>query len=538
MRPLRLDHLPRTVAASRPEAVAVVDGERRVSYGDLVQRADRVARLLVELGVERGDRVGVHAAKSADAVTGLYGVMTAGAAYVPLDPDAPVSRVATVAADAGIRHLLCDRSHAGRVGPLAEAGVDLRAVIALDGDPPAAENAGVDLLGPADIERQPDGPPDRTGIDQDLAYLLYTSGSTGRPKGVSLTHRNALSFVEWAAGAFAVGGADTLSSHAPFHFDLSVFDLYAAAHGGATVALVPIAASVLPGELARWVEEREITVWYSVPSILTMLVLGGGLSAGAWPRLRAVLFAGEVFPTGHLRRLMELVPHASFHNLYGPTETNVCTHYPVPRLDPEREEPIPIGRPIEGMEVFVWTAEGREAGVGEVGEILVRGGTVMRGYWNDPERTGEVLVPDPRGATLPDPVYRTGDIGHWDERGDLVFLGRRDHQVKTRGYRVELGEVEATLYAHPAVVECAVVAVPDPVVTNRLRAFVVAGRALDPADLARFVEERLPRYMVPDSFVPRAALPRTSSGKVDRRALLDEPSPSPPTSTPSEGRPR
>ncbi len=229
-----------------------------------------------------------------------------------------------------------------------------------------------------------------------------------------------------------------------------------------------------------------------------------------------------MFPTQYLRRLMELFPRPRFYNLYGPTETNVCTFYELPPLPPEQEEPIPIGKPITDVEVFAVTDAGRRAGPGEVGELYVRGPTVMQGYWNDPGRTAEVLVPDPFGEDGAAQAYRTGDLVREDENGDLRFLGRRDAQIKSRGYRIELGDIEAALYAHPAVVECAVVPVPDDLITNRIKAFVVGCDDLDQADLRGFCADRIPRYMIPDSFEFRASLPKTSTGKIDRQPLSRE----------------
>jgi acyl-coenzyme A synthetase/AMP-(fatty) acid ligase len=231
-----------------------------------------------------------------------------------------------------------------------------------------------------------------------------------------------------------------------------------------------------------------------------------------------VLFAGEVFPTKYLRRLMKLLPHVRFSNLYGPTETNVCTWYDVPPL-PEADDPIPIGHAIEGDEVFAVTEDGRVAADGEAGELYVRGATVMAGYWADPDKTGRVLVPNPVSGSRPGLVYRTGDLVRRRADGEYLFLGRRDAQVKTRGYRVELGEIESAIYAHPAVEECAVVAVPDELVTNRIKAFVVARHRLGEPELAAFCLQRIPRYMVPETVEFRSSLPKTSTGKVDRQAL-------------------
>lgn len=497
-------------AAQRPDSPALIDGDRRLTYAELDSGANRLARRLQELGVRRGDRVALYLDKSADAIIGIYGVLKSGAAYVPLDPQAPTSRLAYIAANAGVRVLLTGVEKSDDVSALRAEAPSIAHTVVLD-----------DPLVRAELAAPGAESPQVPAIEGDLAYILYTSGSTGVPKGVMLSHRNCLAFVEWAVEEFAVTAEDRLSSHAPLHFDLSTFDLYAAAMAGAPVVLVPAQTSVFPSQVRAFIEAQGITVWYSVPSILTMLVLRGGLSTDSCPSLRTILFAGEVFPTGYLRQLTELLGHVRFANLYGPTETNVCTWHEVRPLG-DGDEAIPIGRAIEGVDVYALNDAGQRAGVGEEGELYVRGPTVMQGYLGDPEKTAERLVPDPLGDIIHQPTYRTGDLVALTESGAYRFLGRRDEQIKSRGYRIELGDIEVAIYAHPAVSECAVVAVPDALVTNRVLAYVSLREPLEPGALAEFCAQRLPHYMVPERFEFADELPRTSTGKVDRRSLAGQ----------------
>jgi amino acid adenylation domain-containing protein len=514
-----LDRLLAASAESRPNTPAVVDGERSVSYGELDQSAGRLASMLVELGVNRGDRIAIYLDKSLESLVAIYGILRAGGCYVPLDPQAPPARLGYVAADADIRVLLTGAEKAAHWSTLLAEGAPLESVVVLNADEGVEAPAGTRFITADDVTRTDAIAESRGGDESDLAYILYTSGSTGTPKGVMLTHRNCLAFVEWAVEEFGVSAEDRLSSHAPLHFDLSTFDVFAAALAGAPVVLVPPETSLFPGAVRRFIEHNEITTWYSVPSILSMLTARGGISPDDLPRLRRILFAGEIFPTKYLRRLMELLPHVRFANLYGPTETNVCTWYDVPTLPEEMTEAIPIGKAIAGVETFAVTEDGRLANPGEVGELYVHGPTVMQGYWGDPERTERMLVPDPRGGSQPRPVYRTGDLVQEMEDGNYRFLGRRDAQIKSRGYRVELGDVEAALYAHPAVEECAVVPVPDELVTNRIKAYLVTREAVSKGELITFCAERIPGYMIPELLEFRDELPKTSTGKVDRQAI-------------------
>jgi amino acid adenylation domain-containing protein len=454
--------------------------------------------------------VGLLLEKSIEAVVAIYGTLKAGAVYVPLDEKAPVLRLAYIARDAGMRCLVSSDAKADVCGELLAQGAPLEIVIGAAGDDARGSVqwlpwSAVDTFAPA-------APPVTSDPDA-LAYILYTSGSTGEPKGVMLSHANCLAFVDWAAREVGVTPEDRLSSHAPFHFDLSTFDLFAAAHGGAAVVLVPRELSIFPVMLAQFIAEQAITVWYSVPSVLTALVLRGELDTRPLPMLRAVIFAGEVFPVKYLARLMELVPRPRYLNFYGPTETNVCTWHEVPRGAPPTVE-LPIGTPLPGVRATIELQDGTPAPHGELGELVIAGPAVMHGYWNDPERTARTLRVE-NGVRS----YRTGDLARAGTDGELLFAGRRDSQIKTRGYRVELGEIETALNAIETVVEAAVIAIPDETITNRLKAFVVTATPISSAQLSRLCRERLPSHMIPDEIEFRSELPKSSTGKIDRRAL-------------------
>jgi amino acid adenylation domain-containing protein len=499
-----------------PDKPAVRARGRVLTYGELDRRSSQLARLLREHGIARGDRVGLFFPKAVESVVAMLGVLKAGAVYVPLDPHAPPRRIAGIAEDCELRGLIT-------------TGDRLRAL-----PPPAAPRACTILVGgapegPGDVpwaalETYPATPPPERGIETDLAYILYTSGSTGRPKGVMLTHRNALTFVDWCAATFRITPDDRLSNHAPLHFDLSVFDIYNALGAGATVSMIHEEIAVFPQRLAALIEEHGITVWYSVPSALVYLLLHADLGARDLGRLRLVLFAGEVFPMKYLRELADLLPRAELYNLYGPTETNVCTYHRVDRWRLAGQERLPIGRACANTDVFAVDEQGRLVAPGGTGELFVRGPAVTPGYWGDPDKTRRALVDNPLAPHVGERVYRTGDLVTSDEQGEYLFLGRRDNQVKCRGYRIELGEIEASLYAHPAVVEAAVIAVPDADVGNRLRAFVAlrAGETATPTALQAHCASRVPRYMVPEHIEVRDALPRTSTGKTDRTRLAVE----------------
>jgi len=507
-------------AARRRGGHPAVEGPGRdiLTYGELDGLSDRLRDQLRGLGVGSGDRVGIYLRKSADSVLGIFGALKAGAAYVPVDPGAPAARNAYILNDCSVRAILIERRfldhfrlEMGRLGPLP-------AMLVVD------DVAGEMSLREV-LQREGARDPVPPGVSaspapDDLAYILYTSGSTGRPKGVMLSHRNAVSFVDWCSETFDPQSDDRFSSHAPFHFDLSILDLYVSLKHGATLVLVGEEVGKDPARLAPLIAERRISVWYSAPSILSLLAQYGDLARHDLSALRMVLFAGEVFPVKHLRALHALLPGRRYFNLYGPTETNVCTFYEIPPLIPEeRTEPYPIGRTCSHLRSRVVDAAGRDLPRGEEGELCVAGPGVMRGYWNLPDQTGRSFLLDPSG----DHWYRTGDLVVEAPDGNFLFRGRRDRMVKRRGYRVELGEIEAGMYRHPAIREVAVVALPDEEAGVRIKASLSFREGKRPShiELKRFCAENLPLYMVPDLFSFHESLPKTSTDKIDYQRLRE-----------------
>ena len=325
-------------ARLHPGRVAVVDPSGRAwSYHALDDASNRVAGYLAARGIAPGDRVGVIAPKSAEAVAALFGIMKAGAAFVPADYTAPALRNRTLLADCAITAVFLDPSCAAIVDEWPHAGRP--AVCWLPGDAtPAGGAPWAEALAHAPL----DAP--RLAAPDGLAYILYTSGSTGVPKGVKLTHRNAAAFVDWCSDEYAPEPEDRFSSHAPFHFDLSVLDLYVSLKHGAALYLVSEQLGKTPQDLAAFIAANRLTMWYSTPSILSLLAQFGALDKHDCSSLRVVNFAGEVFPVKHLRSIVERWPQARFYNLYGPTETNVCTFARIPTpIPPDRTEPYPIG---------------------------------------------------------------------------------------------------------------------------------------------------------------------------------------------------
>lgn len=511
-------------AKRRPDAEAVRLLDEVLTYGQLDRLSNQIAHSLIANGVMRGDRVGIYLHKSPSAIAAIFGIMKTGACYVPVDANAPGPRLEEIGRQCAFRALITSHGLYQKLGGPFHHECPMNAIFFVDKAPEAKLPLPTFTFA-EDLPQQPSEDPAVPVIDNDLAYILFTSGSTGVPKGVMLSHLNALTFVNWGCETFDITANDRLSNHAPFNFDLSVFDIFVAIKAGAAISLVPEGLAVFPLQLSSFIQEQRITVWYSVPMVLTLLQARGKLEERDLSALRWVLFAGEVFPTKHLRALMEKLPHPRYANLYGPTETNVCAYYEVEPLSPEQTASIPIGKACANTDLIPINAEGkRVVASNEEGLLYARGSTVMQGYYGRPEASAACFIPNPFAAGREEKLYCTGDWVTLDEKGNYLFVGRKDHMIKTRGYRVELGEIEAVMVAHPAVDEAVALPIPDEAIGNAIHAVVTIAdsQSLDATKLKQHCGEKLPAYMVPEKIQFRDSLPRTDNGKIDRRRLVSE----------------
>lgn len=513
--PYVLQQLLSRSARLHPDKLAISARGKGLSYRELEERSNQLAHFLRQRGVKKGDRIGLYSPKRAELVAAMFGVVKAGAVYVPLDPQAPVERISYIIGNCGIKGLITCADRLKGLDPATIPTVEF-AVLA-DSQKQSPSHLNWDELAQFDGSRAPE----LDATTTDLAYILYTSGSTGRPKGVMLTHQNALTFIEWCAETFHVTSDDVVSNHAPLHFDLSVFDIYDGIKAGATVFMVPEEITMFPASLGKFMESNKISVWYSVPSALILLLQHANLTPERVANLRTILFAGEVFPMKYLRQLAALLPNVDLYNLYGPTETNVCTYYRVDRERLKTQEKLPIGRACANTEVFAVDEHDKLIGKGEVGELYVRGPCVTPGYWADPEKTAKMCLPNRFQKNFEEKMYRTGDLVTPDEEGGYLFLGRRDSQIKSRGYRIELGEIEAALLSHNNVKEAAAVAIPDEEIGNRIKAFVSLNEpdGITAVQLQQHCAARIPKYMIPEFIELYDVLPKTSTGKIDRVSL-------------------
>ena len=492
-----------------------------LTYEQLVHRAAQVAAILADAGIRRGDRVGIYMLKSLELPVALYGVLMAGAAYVPIDPGAPASRVRFILEDCGIRHLITNASRERRTADLVDGVSPVRAV--LGAARPPLSSAHCEFVSWDDIARAGCQAPSARATELDLAYIMYTSGSTGAPKGLMHTHASGLSYARLSARTYDVGPRDRMGNHSPLHFDMSTFEYLTVPLCGATTVIIPEETTMFPASLGALIERERLTFWYSVPLALIQLVTHGVIERLDARSLRWVLFGGEPFPPKYLWTLMARWPHARFSNVYGPAEVNQCTCYHVPTADCGSRDPVPLGRIWENADGMVVDAAGAEVPRGEPGELLVCAPTMMAGYWARPDLNGAAFADLEPWPGFRKRFYRTGDLVREREDGNLQFLGRKDRQIKVRGHRVELDEIETVIGAFDDVAEIAAIVLRDAEENAVILAVVIprAGGPLQPDDVRRRAAGRLPPYAVPARVDIRDAFPRTATGKIDRRALAE-----------------
>jgi amino acid adenylation domain-containing protein/non-ribosomal peptide synthase protein (TIGR01720 family) len=487
-------------AARTPGAIALRDARTQLTYAEFQSAVDALARRLRAEGVGAGTLVGVAAERSVELAIALHAVVRAGGAWVPVDPEYPRDRVQFMLEDSGVPIVLAT----GAVAATLPAGG--ARVLLLDGVA-EARDAGPALPWPA---------PD------DTAYMIYTSGSTGRPKGARNAHRGIINRLRWMQEAYQLGAADVVLQKTPFSFDVSVWEFFWPLMTGARLVMAPPGLHKDARALAELVAAEQVTTIHFVPSMLRAFVAEP--AARGCRTLRHVVASGEALTGDVVAQLYAALPQARLHNLYGPTECAVdVSHWTCPP-DTAPTAVVPIGRPVANTRLYVLDPAGRPCPIGVPGELVLAGVQVGEGYHARPELTADRFLPDPfapeaeraRGARM----YRSGDLARWRADGTVEYLGRLDFQVKVRGFRIELGEIEAAMTAHPQVAEAVVSAVDGAGGEKRLVAWAVArGAAPATAELRTFLKGTLPEYMVPAQVMWLPALPLSSNGKVDRRAL-------------------
>jgi amino acid adenylation domain-containing protein len=506
-------------AQRRPDALAVVMEEQSLSYGQLDEASNRLSRQLEAAGCCRGDRVAFAIPKSPAAIIAIAGILKADCMHVPVDITSPAARVAKVLGSSEPRYVLGVNAASGLLDELFSEH-ELRHAMRVGWMEDSVESRTLTAdFTAADLKSFSAAPRDYKNQLEDPAHILFTSGSTGEPKGVVITHANVIHFIEWATRYFGMNQNDRVSCHPPLHFDLATFDFFGASAVGAQLHLVAPELSLLPNKLAEFIRNSQLTQWFSVPSVLNYMAQFDVLKFNDFPSLKRLLWCGEVFPTAALAYWMKRLPHVSFTNLYGPTESTIASsYYTVPACPTDCAEAIPIGRACDGEELMVLDSQLHAVPKGEVGDLYIGGAGLSPGYWNNPAATDSAFF----SANGHGRIYRTGDLAKVGEDGLIRFVGRADTQIKSRGYRIELGEIEVALNALPEVKECAIVAIPtDGFENNLICCAYIAQDKAGATELRRRLAAVLPAYMLPSQWKALSALPKNANGKIDRRKIQE-----------------
>jgi amino acid adenylation domain-containing protein/non-ribosomal peptide synthase protein (TIGR01720 family) len=489
-----------------PERVAVTHEGLRLNYRELNARANQVARHLRSLGVGPEVVVGIMMERSVEMVVGLLAILKAGGAYVPLDPEYPQERLAFMIEDAALPVLITQQRLLDALPTqYADSLSRFAQVLCLDSE-------WANLRG-----EEEHNPPIKSTPDN-LAYVIYTSGSTGTPKGVRLPHRAICNHMRWMQSRFPLAATDRVLQKTPISFDASVWEFYAPLLNGAQLVMAPLGTHQDPAQLLRIVSEQKVTTLQVVPTMLRLLLAEPQWESGH--DLRQVFCGGEALTRDLQQRFYERASGATLYNLYGPTEACIDATF----WECEREttrDTVPIGRPIHNLQAYVLDQQMQPVPLGVAGELYLGGAGVARDYLRRPELTAENFVPDPYSPAAGARLYRTGDLVRYFKDGALEFLGRIDQQVKLRGFRVELGEIETVLAAYEPIKQCVVASYEDED-TKRLVAYVVTagnGIVVSVGDLQQYLKPRLPDYMIPAALVTMEQLPLTPNGKIDRNAL-------------------
>lgn len=511
-------HMLRASAARFPEKEAIVHAEERLSFETAWQRSSRLALGLQHSGVKRSDRVGIFLGPSVELAISIFAISQAGGAFIPIHHSLFPDQVKHICCDSGMKGLITDSTALENLREVLPTIDSLEFIVLTDG--PTDTEVGLPVFQFHEWASEVTENVCRdVAIDKDLAAILYTSGSTGMPKGVMLSHANVIAGASIVSEYLEITHRDRILAALPFSFDAGLNQLTTAIQQGGTIVLLNF---VFGRTIVDHLIKEEVTGLAGVPPLWSLLVQpSSGLHKQALPHLRYITNTGGAMPQEALARLRDLLPRTDIYLMYGLTEAFRSTYLPPAELD---RRPTSMGKAIPNTEILVVNENGELCVPGEIGELVHHGPTVSLGYWGRPDLTDKVLRPHPcppPGLTSWERVCYSGDLVRMDEEGFLYFVGRRDNQIKSSGFRVSPTEVETALRASGRLRDAAVIGVPDPMLGQRIVAFVTAadGCEVDPQDLIDFCAGRLPRHMVPKETLLIEALPKTASGKIDYPGL-------------------
>jgi amino acid adenylation domain-containing protein len=499
-----VDYFEKGALLKCKDKVAVVDQKQSHTFAEIGRFAKNCAALILAKGDTLRRPVPVFLPKSAQSIVADLGVLYSGNGYANLDVKSPPQRLKGMLDNLGAGVIITSEAHAGALRALNIP--EDRLVFIEQAMVPETLHDSAALLKRLDAV-----------IDTDPYCFIHTSGSTGIPKGVALSHRCTIDFVDWAFDRLSLDGSEVMGSLAPIYFDAYTLEFCMCIAKGATWVVVPDQFATFPVKLVEFLAAQPINFIFWVPTIMVNIANQDLLAKVKLDRIKKVFFIGEVFPTKHLNYWRRHLPGAMFVNLYGPIEITVaCTYFIVDR-EMSDDEKLPVGFPCRNTEILILNDQNQAAKVDEPGEICVRGSSLALGYWNNPERTAKGFVQNPLNPHYPELIYRTGDSGYWNSRGEIMFLGRKDFQIKHLGYRIELGEIEHAVLQVDGIRNCCVVYNQN---KKEITLFYECDQEHTPASLREKLSVSLPKYMLPTVFNRMDQMPRNPNGKIDRAKLV------------------
>ncbi len=493
------------IAAARfGNNIAFKDFEGEISFKALQEKSRIIATALIKSVITgRTKPVMIYMPKSIKSIVSFMGSMYAGSPYVPMDYAVPIARFVATAENLCPAAIITDEAGKAK---LTDAGVTVPIFVYDEIINGSADNSTIDEI-------------IKTATDLDAAYIMYTSGSTGTPKGVTISHRAVLDYTKWLTDTFDITPASVIGMQSAFHFDNSVFDMFAALYTGCTTVIIPEVLFMYPEKLFDFMDEEKISIIFWVPTVMISVANSGVLSEKKLDALKLILFAGEVMPIKQLNEWIKAYPDCKFVNMYGPTEaTDIVLYYVVDR-DYEMNETLPIGIPCANMKAIILNEENKRCKKGEQGELCIGGSGIAMGYWNSPEITAKAFIQNPLNTKYEDRIYRTGDLVYEAEDGNIIFIGRADSQIKLRGNRIELGDIEAAASAQADIKNCCAMFNAE---KEEIILFLETDAQIIQRKFNLELKKYIPAYMVPQKIISMSAFPHTPSGKIDRQTLKKE----------------